>query len=153
VTVVLGFGSESKFEPAFVKTPFGVVPRPSGQRGGAVGDTIQTPFGPIANPRTTVGADSNGTSDPADAAPFVPDLQPVSKIDPVYPPLARQARIQGVVVMRVLINGAGKVENLRVVTGHPLLIQAAIDAVKQWVYPAQSNSVATNVTLNFAFPQ
>src|SRR5262249_8593134 len=48
-TVVLGFGSESKFEPEFVKTPFGVIPRP-GQRGGAVeGTPIQTPFGPVAN--------------------------------------------------------------------------------------------------------
>jgi TonB family protein len=140
VSIELAFSSE----PRVVQTPFGPA---------IVGGTIQTPFGPIANPRVTAGTDSNGSPDPTDAAPFVPDLQPLSKIDPVYPPLARQARIQGVVVMRVLINGAGKIENVRVVTGHPLLIQAAIDAVKQWVYPTQSSPVATNVTLNFAFPQ
>jgi TonB family protein len=139
VSIELAFSSE----PRVVQTPFGPA---------IVGGTIQTPFGPIANPRVTAGTDNNGSPDPTDAAPFVPDLQPVSKIDPVYPPLARQARIQGVVVMRVLINASGKIENVGVVTGHPLLIPAAIDAVKQWVYPTQSSPVATGVTLNFAFP-
>jgi protein TonB len=123
--------------------------------GGVVGGGgIQTPFGPIADQRTnTAVTESNGPPFPDDSVPFVPNLQPVSTVDPAYPPLARQARIQGVVVMRVVINTEGKIENIRIVTGHPLLIQAAIDAVKKWVYPTQSSQVATNVTLNFAFQQ
>jgi TonB family protein len=146
VSVDLALGADAKFEPEFVKTP-------TGQRG-AVGGVIQTPFGPVANPRaSSAGTDSNGAPSPDDSLPLVPNLQPVSGVDPVYPPLARQARIQGVVVMRVVINTDGTIANIRVVTGHPLLIQAAIEAVKKWVYPAQSGQVATNVTLNFALAQ
>jgi TonB family protein len=82
----------------------------------------------------------------------------VSKVDPVYPPMAKQARIQGVVVLEAQISKEGKVENLQVVSGHPLLIQAAIDAVKQWEYtPVQLNGeamdVVSTITVNFALGQ
>ena len=53
---------------------------------------------------------------------------------PVYPPLAKQARIQGVVLLEAKISKEGTIDNLRVISGHPLLTQAAIDAVKQWQY-------------------
>lgn len=81
----------------------------------------------------------------------------LQKTDPQYPPLARQARIQGVVVLEAQINKEGTVENLNVVTGHPLLIQAATDAVKQWVYkPVMLNGapvdVVTSITVNFVLP-
>ena len=61
---------------------------------------------------------------------------------------------QGVVVLEAIINKQGSVENLRVVNGHPLLIQAALDAVKQWKYkPTLLNGepveVVTQVTVNF----
>src|SRR5439155_188301 len=58
----------------------------------------------------------------------------LSQVKPVYPPLAKQARIQGVVVLEAEISKEGTIDNLKVVTGHPLLIQSAIDAVKQWRY-------------------
>lgn len=82
----------------------------------------------------------------------------VRKVTPVYPPLAKQARIQGVVVLEAEISKEGTIENLKVITGHPLLIQAAIDAVKQWRYkPTMLNNepvpVVTTVTVNFAFSQ
>jgi len=80
----------------------------------------------------------------------------ISQVEPVYPELARQARIQGVVVLEAEISREGTVENLKVVTGHPLLTQAAIDAVKQWRYkPIMLNGqpvpVVTTITVNFAF--
>jgi periplasmic protein TonB len=53
---------------------------------------------------------------------------------PVYPPLAKQTRTQGVVVLAALIGPDGRIRNLRVLTGHPLLTQAAMDAVRQWRY-------------------
>ena len=53
---------------------------------------------------------------------------------PVYPPLAKQARIQGVVQLSAIIGKDGTIQNLEVVSGHPLLVQAALEAVKQWVY-------------------
>jgi periplasmic protein TonB len=73
---------------------------------------------------------------------------------PVYPPLARQARIQGTVRLEAVINKEGQIEELKVVSGHPLLIQAALDAVKQWRYkPTMLNGVAveviTTIDVNF----
>jgi TonB family protein len=51
-----------------------------------------------------------------------------------YPPLARQAHVQGMVVLDADISKDGTIESLRMISGHPLLVPAAIDAVKQWRY-------------------
>lgn len=53
---------------------------------------------------------------------------------PAYPPLAKAARVQGVVRLEAVIGKNGSIQNLRVISGHPLLIEAALDAVKQWRY-------------------
>jgi protein TonB len=58
----------------------------------------------------------------------------LTKVDPIYPPIARQARIQGTVVLRAVISKEGSIEELTLVSGHPMLVQAAIDADKQWKY-------------------
>lgn len=76
------------------------------------------------------------------------------KITPNYPPLARQARIQGSVVMEAMISAEGSIENLRVISGHPMLIVAAVEAVKQWKYkPYLLNGVPvevqTTIQVNF----
>jgi protein TonB len=73
---------------------------------------------------------------------------------PLYPALARQARIQGNVVLHAIIDKDGKVAQLEVISGHPLLVQAALDAVKQWRYrPTQLNGdpveVDTTITVTF----
>ena len=74
---------------------------------------------------------------------------------PNYPPLAKQARIQGTVRFEAILGKDGAVQQLRLVSGHPLLILAAQEAVKQWVYqPTQLNGepveVATTIDVNFA---
>jgi TonB family protein len=58
----------------------------------------------------------------------------ISQPRPVYPPAAKQARIQGVVHLSALIGKEGNVTNLAVISGHPLLIPSALDSVRQWVY-------------------
>ena len=58
----------------------------------------------------------------------------VNKVQPVYPPLARQARISGTVRLHAIIAKNGSVEQLEVLSGHPLLVRAAMDAVQQWKY-------------------
>lgn len=58
----------------------------------------------------------------------------VNKVQPVYPAAARQARIEGVVRLHVIIAKDGTITQMEVVSGHPLLQQAALDAVRQWVY-------------------
>ena len=78
----------------------------------------------------------------------------ILRVQPLYPPLARQARIQGQVILRAVISRSGAIENLQVLTGHPMLVQSAIDAVKQWRYrPYSLNGeaveVETQVTVNF----
>jgi periplasmic protein TonB len=123
-------GAVGGFAPAFaqggIQTPFDTTPPNAG--------AVETPFGTQLN--------STGVNN---------YLTPVSKVEPVYPPLAKQARVQGVVVLQVTVNPQGSVENLKVVTGHPLLIQAAIDAVKNWKYEPQADTVTTIATVNFAF--
>ena len=78
----------------------------------------------------------------------------VNQARPVYPPLARQARVQGTVRLEAVISKEGSIEELTVTSGHPLLVQAALDAVKQWRYqPTLLNGVAveviTTIDVNF----
>jgi periplasmic protein TonB len=77
---------------------------------------------------------------------------------PVYPPLAKQARISGHVILNAIIGKDGTIQNLTVASGHPLLIQAALEAVKQWVYaPTLLNGepveVVTQIDVNFTLSQ
>jgi len=58
----------------------------------------------------------------------------ISRVEPQYPDLARQARIQGTVRLQAVIATDGTVSKLEVVSGHPLLVQAALDAVRKWRY-------------------
>ena len=58
----------------------------------------------------------------------------IRRVIPTYPALARQARVQGTVKLLGVINTEGRIEKLQVISGHALLIKAAVDAVKQWTY-------------------
>jgi protein TonB len=78
----------------------------------------------------------------------------IRKIQPTYPPLARQARIQGSVLLQAEISKEGTIENLRLISGHPMLAPAAIEAVKQWRYKpyilnGEPVEVETQITVNF----
>lgn len=100
---------------------------------------------------------------PLDPAPSPPALRPGSGIDPpvklhhvapTYPDLARDARVEGVVVIECRIDTEGLVADARVLRGHPLLDDAALDAVRQWRYRptllnGQPVSVIMNVTVRF----
>ena len=78
----------------------------------------------------------------------------VRKVNPNYPPLARQARIQGQVLLQAEISKDGSIQNLRLISGHPMLAPAAIEAVKQWKYKpyllnGEPVEVETQVQVNF----
>ena len=78
----------------------------------------------------------------------------VNQVTPVYPPLARQARISGIVRLEAVIGRDGRIKSLLVAGGHPLLVQAAIEAVEKWVYqPTLLNGepveVLTQIEVNF----
>ena len=75
-------------------------------------------------------------------------------VSSVRPAIARLTRTQGVVVLEAVISKDGSIDSLRVISGPPLLIQAALDAVKQWKYrPTMLNidavEVITTVTVTF----
>jgi TonB family protein len=78
----------------------------------------------------------------------------LKKVVPTYPPLAKQARIQGKVVFAAIIGRDGAIQSLQLISGHPLLAPGAMEAVKQWLYkPTMVNSqpveVATQIEINF----
>jgi periplasmic protein TonB len=78
----------------------------------------------------------------------------IRKVQPNYPPLARQARIQGQVVLQAEISKDGTIQNLQLISGHPMLAPAAIEAVKQWRYKpyllnGEPVAVETQVVVNF----
>ena len=78
----------------------------------------------------------------------------LNKVQPIYPPIAKSARVQGVVHLAAVISKEGTIQELHAVGGPPLLIQAAMDAVKQWRYkPTILNGepvqVDTTIDVNF----
>ncbi len=78
----------------------------------------------------------------------------LSKVTPQYPAIARTARIQGTVVLEATISKQGTIQNLRAVSGPPMLYQAAIDAVRQWRYKPyllNGEPVEVSTTVNVVF--
>ena len=124
---------------------------PGGQLGGVIGGIISAHSSLAMVPRL---------AKPAPTVQRVRVSQGVTKgmvvyqVEPTYPPLAREARIQGVVVLTAIIDKNGNIQNLRLVSGHPMLTPAAINVVKQWRYKpyllnGQPVEVETTVTVTF----
>jgi protein TonB len=79
----------------------------------------------------------------------------IHKVLPIYPPLARTTRIQGQVLLEAVISKQGAIENLKLISGHPMLVPAALDAVRQWRYRpyilnGEPLEVETQITVNFS---
>ena len=117
-----------------------------GVEGGVVGGVIG------GTPGGTVG----GTGDePMRITAEVKQPELVKKVEPPYPELARRSKIQGVVILEAVITKEGNVEEVKVLRSlHPMMDQAAVNAVKQWKYkPAMLNGrpvkVYFTVTVNF----
>jgi protein TonB len=116
---------------------------PGGVMGGVVGGLPEAPPPPPPPPQAPVrvgGAIKQPTK--------------LKNVPPVYPPIAQSARVQGVVIIEATIGADGKVKDAKVLRSIPLLDQAALDAVKQWVFtPTLLNNVPVpvimTVTVNF----
>lgn len=72
-----------------------------------------------------------------------------SKVSPVYPELARRMSISGVVKVQVVVAPNGSVKSTKVVGGHPLLVNAATDAIKKWRFEAASEETTGIVEFKF----
>jgi protein TonB len=119
---------------------------PGGQLGGVIGGIINST--PVAVPKVA-------TPQRVRVSQGVTQGLVIRRIQPAYPPLARQARIQGQVVLQAEISKDGTIQNLRLISGHPMLAPAAIEAVKQWRYKpyflnGEPVEVETQITVNFS---
>jgi len=115
---------------------------------------------PSADNAATVPAEPDGEGH----SPAVPDQTPpagygyvVTRVQPHYPEEARQQRIQGAVVLKALVGADGSVQELKVISGDPLLVQAATEAVRQWRFQphhskGQLTGFETRITINFLLP-
>jgi protein TonB len=130
-----------------VAVPVGVSAMPAPQ-------LTSPPAAPVAAPPSTPVRAANTPARTNASGEKVQPAQLVSRKDPEYPQIARQSGAQGEVVVTATIGLDGKVKNVKVESGHPLLRNAAIAAVKQWVYkptllngkPVESES---RISLNF----
>ena len=114
---------------------------PGGVIGGIAGGVPAVPPAADGTKRITIGGN-------------VQQAKLVSQPRPVYPPLAKQARISGVVHLAAVIGKEGNVIDLKVISGHPLLIPSAIEAVKNWVYQTtllngEPVEVSTQIDVNY----
>jgi protein TonB len=122
---------------------------PGGQLNGVIGGIVSSslpPAPPLPKPAPTVQR--------VRVSPGVITGLLVHRVEPTYPPVAQQAHIQGSVVLTAIIDKNGNVQQLRLVSGPPLLVPAAIEAVKQWHYKpfllnGEPLEVETTVTINF----
>ena len=118
---------------------------PGGQMGGVIGGILSS---------SSLTAPRIATPQRVRLSQGVTEGNLLNKVTPLYPDIAKRARIQGVVVLQAVISKQGTIENLRVVSGHPMLTQSALDAVRQWRYrPYLLNGepveVETQITVNF----
>jgi protein TonB len=118
---------------------------PGGSMGGVIGSVLSST--PVAVPKIATPTRVRVSSG-------VSTGLLIRKVPPAYPPLARQARIQGVVVLQAQISKEGNIQNLQLISGHPMLAPAAIEAVKQWKYKpyllnGEPVEVDTQVQVNF----
>src|SRR6202043_2707548 len=118
---------------------------PGGSMGGVIGSVLSST--PVAVPKIA-------TPQRVRVSSGVSSGLLIRKVSPNYPPLARQARIQGTVVLQAQISKDGSIQNLQLISGHPMLAPAAIEAVKQWKYKpyllnGEPVEVETQVQVNF----
>jgi periplasmic protein TonB len=119
---------------------------PGGQMGGVIGGVIGGVGGAPPPPKPAQQRIRQGGA--------VQAAMLVNRVQPQYPPLARQTRISGTVRLHAIISKDGSVQQLEVLSGHPLLVQAALDAVRQWKYrPTTLNGepVEVDTTIDVIF--
>jgi periplasmic protein TonB len=150
---------EEELPPAAAGVVGGV---PGGVPGGAPGGVIGGIIGAVPSaappPPPVKEAPKPVTPKQIRVGGNVQSAKLIKRPTPVYPPLAKQARIQGTVRFNAVIGKEGTIQNLTLVSGHPLLVPSAQEAVRQWVYqPTLLNGepveVVTQIDVNFTLSQ
>jgi protein TonB len=122
---------------------------PGGQLGGVIGGIVSETSNLSAVPRFVAA-----TPQRIRISQGVTKGLCIHRVEPAYPALARAARVQGDVILQAIIDKDGNIKDLQLISGHPMLVPSAIEAVKQWRYkPYQLNGspveVETTVTVIF----
>jgi protein TonB len=116
---------------------------------------------PVMRPPDVIAREPAGPPPPQVKPPRITQLRmatPIHKVEPVYPMLAKQARVSGTVELLGVLGTDGRIHELKVLRGHPLLVNAALEAVRQWVFEptllnGQAVEVAAPITVNFILTQ
>jgi protein TonB len=122
---------------------------PGGQLGGVIGGIVGSTSNLPSAPKVQLAAPKRVRVSQGVTTGLL-----LHKVEPTYPVIARTAKVQGTVVLNAVIDKEGDIRDIRLITGHPLLVTAAIEAVRQWHYrPYLLNGepveVETTVTVNF----
>lgn len=122
---------------------------PGGQLGGVIGSVISSTNSLAAVPRFVPATPTRIRISGGVTKGLL-----IQRTEPTYPTLARAARVQGDVILSAVIDTNGQIQNLQLVSGHPMLVPAAIAAVKQWRYKpyllnGQPVEVETTITVIF----
>jgi periplasmic protein TonB len=104
---------------------------PGGVAGGSMGGVLGGVIGGMGGAPPPPKPKPNG---PIRVGGNVQAARIINRVQPMYPPLARQTRISGTVRLHAIIGKDGTIQQLEVMSGHPLLQQSALDAVRQWRY-------------------
>jgi len=151
---------EEEMPPAAAAGVVGGVPGgvPGGAAGGVIGGIIGSAAPPPPPPPPKEEKPKPVTPKQIRVGGNVQAAKLLNQPKPAYPPLARQARIQGVVRFNAVIGKDGTIQNLTLVSGHPLLVPSATEAVRQWRYqPTLLNNepveVVTQIDVNFTLSQ
>lgn len=114
---------------------------PGGQMGGVIGGIVSGMRTSVPAPPIVARAKA-----PLRLGGNVKPPRCIRRVEPLYPPLAKGARVQGQVQIEAVIDEQGSVVQMHVVSGHPLLVQSAVDALGQWKFePTSLNGVPTAV--------
>ena len=130
---------------------------PEGYVPGAIpGSGLSLPHPPAEPP--SVGTHKPSETHAVKVSGTVQQAQLISRVEPRYPPLGLQIRAQGTVLLHAIISVEGRITALEVVSGPPLLVQSALDAVRQWRYrptylDGEPVEVETSITVIFRLGQ
>lgn len=131
----------------------------TGDAGGAAGGVLGGVMGGVPGaPPPPPPPKPKAPSGPVRVGGQVAEANLIRRVQPVYPPLAKSARVSGTVEFSAVISKEGNIENLQLVRGHPLLVNAAREAVLQWKYKptllnGQPVEVVTQIIVNFTLSQ
>jgi protein TonB len=132
----------------------GVVGMAGGMAGGQEGGVVGGMFAGLNTKVPVVARVPKPASGPVRVSSGTVAGMAISRPDPIYPPIAKAAHVQGAVILHAIISKQGTIENLQVVSGPPMLTGSAMDAVRRWRYKpyllnGEPTEVDTSITVNF----